>query len=54
MGRGFAKIWELLSLTNLQTSVGEEQKKVFPHFKRIILINFELYYGVNFLMGSFY
>ena len=36
MGRGFVKLLELLSLTHLQADTGEEQKKVFPQFKRII------------------
>ena len=40
---GFAKLLELLSLTNLQVNIGEGQKKVFPHFTSIISSNFGLF-----------
>ena len=38
----------------MSLKLGEEQKKAFPHFKRIISKNFGQFCGVDFLMDSFY
>ena len=44
----FAKLLELLSLKNLPINIGEEQKKIIPHSKRIISSIFELFCNVDF------
>ena len=53
-GGRVAQLLKLLSRKKLPVNirVDEEQKKVFPHLKLMILCNFWLFCGLHFLMDS--